>query len=246
MREKISNTEDDDKDSDGDNINISKNLRDNYFCTLPDDTRLDIGMMAGVLGRGFSQTRCPDVSSDAHFSCDRVQAHSSESPEENRVPLHDESQDQDGGGCLFESKWKLGEDLGIGYIIRFDIKDPSPDHQIEVDDVFVDLDEAVKLLSCVSKGSKVTIKPPKIQSIWTIRIEDEERDFCPLTEFVYHAALKATGKKFRRVYNGILSSIISNLYRSREYENPNRPVLKSYSEKKKGMRTVIKGKMMTS
>ena len=170
-------------------------------------------MMAGVLGRGLSQTRC------------------SESPEENRVPLHNESQDQDGGGFLFESKWKLGEDLGIGYIIRFDIKDPSPDHQIEVDDVFVDLDEAVKLLSCVSKGSKVTIKPPKIQSIWTIRIEDEERDFCPLTEFVYHAALKATGKKFRRVYNGILSSIISNLYRSREYENKNRPVLKSYSEK---------------
>ena len=157
--------------------------------------------------------------------------HSSESPQEKRVPLCDASQDLDVDGFLYESKWKLGEDLSIGYIIRFDIMDPSPDHQIEVDDVFVDLDEAVKLLSCVSKGSKVTIKPPKIQTIWTIRIEDEERDFCPLTEFVYHAALKATGKKFRRVYNGILSSIISNLYRSREYETKNRPVLKSYSEK---------------
>ena len=41
------NTEDDTKDSDGDNINDSKNLRDNYFCTLPDETRLDIRMMAG-------------------------------------------------------------------------------------------------------------------------------------------------------------------------------------------------------
>ena len=178
-----------------------------------------------------SQTRSPDASSNAHLPCDRVQMHSSESPQENRVPLCDASQDQDVDGFLYESKWKLGEDLSIGYIIRFDIMDPSPDHQIEVDDVFVDLDEAVKLLSCVSKGSKVTIKPPKIQTIWTIRIEDEERDFCPLTEFVYHAALKATGKKFRRVYNGILSSIISNLYRSREYETKNRPVLKSYSEK---------------
>ena len=39
------NTEDDDKDSDGDNDN--KNLGDNDFCTLPDVTRLDIGMIVG-------------------------------------------------------------------------------------------------------------------------------------------------------------------------------------------------------
>ena len=45
VRENIFNTENDDKDSDGDNINISKNLRDNYFCTLPDDTRLDLTIL---------------------------------------------------------------------------------------------------------------------------------------------------------------------------------------------------------
>jgi len=179
-----------------------------------------------------SQTRGPETTaSDAHHSRDRLQPHDSIGQEENRSSEGIQDQNPDGDGFLFESKWRLGEELSIGYIIRFDIHDPGPEHHIEVDDVFVDLDEAVKLLSCVSKGSKVTIKPPKIQTIWTIRIQDEERDFCPLTEFVYHAALKATGKKFRRVYNGILSSIISNLYRSREYESKNRPVLMSYSEK---------------
>ena len=56
----------------------------------------------------ISQTRYPDVSSVANLSCNRVQAHSSESPEENRVPLQDESQDQDGDGFLFERSGSWG------------------------------------------------------------------------------------------------------------------------------------------
>ena len=197
------------------------------------EARLIVPTIQGSLeGDNITQARPPLVPGVPQYAGDRGVASGAPhdvSPDENGASGVDDG--QEGDGFIFESKWKLAEDLSIGYIIRFDIRDPGPDHQIEVDDVFVDLDEAVKLLSSVSKGSKVTIKPPKIQTIWTIRVDSEERDYCPLTEFVYHAALKATGKKFRKVYNGILSCIISNLYRSGEYKSKNRPVLKSYNEK---------------
>jgi len=43
-------------------------------------------------------------------------------------------------------------------------------------------------------------------------------DLCPLTEFVYHAALKASGKKFRRVYEGILGLLVRSLCKEADVE----------------------------
>jgi len=115
-------------------------------------------------------------------------------------------------GHVFLSTWQLQPDLSIQYAIRFDSATPDPSAQIEVADVFVNLDEAIRLLTSVS-GQTLKVKPPSIKTIWTINVGSSDLDFCPLTEFVYHAALKATGKKFKRVYEGILSGLINQLYR---------------------------------
>jgi len=116
-------------------------------------------------------------------------------------------------GYVYLSTWQLQPNLSIQYAIRFKDAQPSRGQVVQVADVFVSLDQAIRLLtSCGSESGTVRVKPPNIKTIWTIRVEEKDLDFCPLSEFVYHSALKASGKKFKAVYEGILSEIIKNLY----------------------------------
>lgn len=132
-------------------------------------------------------------------------------------------------GWVYLNTWQLQSDLSIQYAIRFDTARPKTGHTVQVADVFVNLDEAIKLLTCVS--GQVKVKPPNIKTIWTITVAEEDLDFCPLTEFVYHAALKASGKKFKKVYEGILNEIIRNLYTSNDVTNQDPSIIKEYTEK---------------
>jgi len=132
--------------------------------------------------------------------------------------LKDEKTFQSLEGYVLLSTWYLQSDLTIQYAIRF--KDPVPELgvTVAVSDVFVSLDEAIKLLTtCGSESGTVRVKPPNIKTIWTIKVDEKDLDFCPLTEFVYHAALKASGKKFKAVYEGILAGIIKNLYTATDF-----------------------------
>jgi len=132
-------------------------------------------------------------------------------------------------GWVYINTWQLQPDLTIQYAIRFDTATPEPGHSVQVGDVFVSLDEAIKLLTCVS--GQVKVKPPNIKTIWTITVGEEDLDFCPLTEFVYHAALKASGKKFKKVYEGILNEIIRNLYTSGDLSGQDSTSIKEFTEK---------------
>jgi len=133
-------------------------------------------------------------------------------------------------GFVYLNTWHLQPDLTIQYAIKFDTNAPPAGHKVQVADVFVNLDEAIKLLTCVS--GQVKVKPPNIKTIWTITVGEEDLDFCPLTEFVYHAALKASGKKFKKVYEGILNEIIRNLYSSTDVAgDQNGNSIKEYTEK---------------
>jgi len=132
-------------------------------------------------------------------------------------------------GWVYLNTWQLQHDLSIQYAIRFDSARPKAGHAVQVADVFVNLDEAIKLLTCVS--GQVKVKPPNIKTIWTITVAEEDLDFCPLTEFVYHAALKASGKKFKKVYEGILNEIIRNLYTSSDVNEKDPSIIKEYTEK---------------
>jgi len=132
-------------------------------------------------------------------------------------------------GWVYLNNWQLQPDLSIQYAIRFDQATPEQGHNVQVGDVFVNLDEAIKLLTSVS--GQVKVKPPNIKTIWTITVAGEDLDFCPLTEFVYHAALKASGKKFKKVYEGILNEIIRNLYSSSDINDKETPAIIEYTEK---------------
>lgn len=154
----------------------------------------------------------------------------------NTTNEFDAADDDDGeeefktvAGWVYLNTWQLQPDLSIQYAIRFDQPTPEPGHSVQVGDVFVNLDEAIKLLTSVS--GQVKVKPPNIKTIWTITVAGEDLDFCPLTEFVYHAALKASGKKFKKVYEGILNEIIRNLYSSSDLNENDATVIKEYTEK---------------
>lgn len=62
-----------------------------------------------------------------------------------------------------------------------------------------------------SVGGVARAKAPSFQDTWTFLLQGELVAFCPLAEFVYHAALKASGKKFRRVWEGVLASLVTSL-----------------------------------
>ena len=82
---------------------------------------------------------------------------------------------------------------------------------LNVGDVFVSLDQAISLLTSVAGQTKV--KPPNFKTIWTISLlGGQDLDLCPLTDFVYHAALKAPGKRFKKVWEGILTGLVLQLY----------------------------------
>jgi len=107
-------------------------------------------------------------------------------------------------GLVYLGTWHLQTDLSIKYVVRC-----HPPQAPSAADVFVCLDEAVKMLTDVTGR---TVRPPNIETIWTINTADSDLDLCPLSEFVYQAALKASEKKFRKVYDGILNVIMQNLY----------------------------------
>lgn len=109
-------------------------------------------------------------------------------------------------GLLYRSTWHLHSDLSLQYVVLCD--PPRSPHPA---DVFVSLEEAVSLLTSVPGDS---VRPPNIQTVWTINTAGTHLDLWPLSEFVYEAALKAegNGKKFRQVYDGILTEIVRNLY----------------------------------
>jgi len=169
-----------------------------------------------------SDNHCDAVQSKTEVSETGVQGKTEESDTEEPAKVEDCAP----SGWLYRATWALQEDLSIEYAIR--LGDSSqPDSVPDVDDVFVSLDQAAKLLTTCA-GPRV--KPPNIKTIWSVTLhgESEEIDFCPLTEFVYHTALK--GKKFKKLFDGILKEIVRALYNSREEaENANNAV--KYAEK---------------
>ena len=121
--------------------------------------------------------------------------------------------EENNSGQVLLSTWHLGADLSIEYCVRLpDSQSTALDSNcVNVDDVFVSLDQAISLLTSVAGQTKV--KPPNFKTIWTISLlGGRELDLCPLTDFVYHAALKAPGKRFKKVWEGILTGLVLQLY----------------------------------
>ena len=113
---------------------------------------------------------------------------------------------RDNNGLLYRSTWHLQPDLSIQYVVLGPpLSSPHPDQ------VFVSLDEAVSLLTSVVGDSE---RPPNIETVRTINTDGTHLTLCPLSEFVYQAAVKAqgNGKKSRQVYDGILNEIMRNLH----------------------------------
>ena len=122
--------------------------------------------------------------------------------------------EEDSSGQVLLSTWHLGPHLSIEYCIRLPSCQSTTtldSNCVNVGDVFVSLDQAISLLTSVAGQTKV--KPPNFKTIWTISLlGGRELDLCPLTDFVYHAALKAPGKRFKKVWEGILTGLVLQLY----------------------------------
>ena len=78
---------------------------------------------------------------------------------------HESDKIQTVSGWVYMNLWKLQPDLSIQYAIRFDTSRPELGHTVQVPDVFVNLDEVIKLLTSVS--GQVKVKPPNIKTIST-------------------------------------------------------------------------------
>jgi len=122
--------------------------------------------------------------------------------------------EEDSSGQVLLSTWHLGPHLSIEYCVRLPSCQSTAtldSNCVNVGDVFVSLDQAISLLTSVAGQTKV--KPPNFKTIWTISLlGGRELDLCPLTDFVYHAALKAPGKRFKKVWEGILTGLVLQLY----------------------------------
>lgn len=109
-------------------------------------------------------------------------------------------------GQVVLSTWHLQPDISLQYAIRT----PSPTTTTPTpSSVFVHMEEAVEVLTSV--GGVARAKAPNFQHTWTVLLQGETVAFCPLAEFVYHAALKSSGKKFRRVWEGVLAALVTSL-----------------------------------
>ena len=152
-------------------------------------------------------------------------------------------------GQVVLSTWHIGPEISIEYCVRLpSSQSPTIDsNPTDVADVFVSLNQAVKLLTLVSGSSTAKVKPPNFKTVWTISLDGGTHlDLCPLTDFVYHAALKAPGKRFKRVWEGILTSLVVQLrgsegektivgytqvgYTDGEYSSNNRNAVKTEEE----------------
>ena len=139
--------------------------------------------------------------------------------------------EEDCSGEVLLSTWHLGPDLSIEYCVRLPSSQATSidSNAVNVGDVFVSLDQAISLLTSVAGQAKV--KPPNFKTIWTMSLfGGKDLDLCPLTEFVYHAALKAPGKRFKKVWEGILAGLVLQLYAKDKREESTRCTFYDFRE----------------
>ena len=101
------------------------------------------------------------------------------------------------GGRVYLGQWTIRQDLVLDYIIHYDNIVVSP----RVEDVWVDWRQVLEILD--PDGSK---KQPHFKIVWTL----ESVSYCPLLDFVYHAALKSTSS-----YDSVFSEVIGCLVKGK-------------------------------
>jgi len=111
-------------------------------------------------------------------------------------------------GLLFQDSWLIGDNISVRYAIRYKKSDPSK-AEVELGDVFIDLDDFRNLISIYQdEGMDEAMVP----SVWTINVKDRKLRFCPLAEFVYQAAVFSNGGALSsQVFRGILELLLVNL-----------------------------------
>eukprot|EP00092_Neocalanus_flemingeri_P020777 GFUD01022513.1.p1 GENE.GFUD01022513.1~~GFUD01022513.1.p1 ORF type:complete len:752 (+),score=238.67 GFUD01022513.1:33-2288(+) len=97
------------------------------------------------------------------------------------------------GGRVYLGQWTISQDLVVDYIIHYDNSTISA----SVEDVWVNWRQVLEIL--VPDGTK---KQPNFKVVWTL----ESVSYCPLLDFVYHAALKSTSK-----YSSVFSEVVGSL-----------------------------------
>ena len=76
-------------------------------------------------------------------------------------------------GQVVLSTWHIGPEISIEYCVRLP-SSPSlttDSNPTNVADVFVSLNQAVKLLTLVSGSSTAKVKPPNFKTVWTISLD---------------------------------------------------------------------------
>jgi len=97
------------------------------------------------------------------------------------------------GGRVYQGQWTIRQDLVVDYIIHYDNTTTNP----SVEDVWVNWRQVLEIL--VPDGTK---KQPNFKVVWTL----DSVSYCPLLDFVYHAALKSTSR-----YSSVFSEVVGSL-----------------------------------
>ena len=99
-------------------------------------------------------------------------------------------------GFVYFDQWSIKDDLEIGYVIKCSSTGVDKSN-IKIEDIWVGVNESSKLLEAASKRVKKDGKGPSFKHLWTVAMGGICTTFCPVTEFIYQAALKSTSKHSR-------------------------------------------------
>lgn len=95
---------------------------------------------------------------------------------------------------MYLGQWAITKDLVVDYIIHYDNAVMSP----SIDDVWVNWRQVLEIL--VPDGTK---KQPNFKVVWTL----ESVSYCPVLDFVYHAAL-SSGSRYSSVFSEVMASLV--------------------------------------
>jgi len=112
-------------------------------------------------------------------------------------------------GLLYQNSWQLGENISVRYAIRYRKTEVHP-NRVDHGDVFIDLEDCRNLLTIYQDGNSL-FEESLLSSVWSVNVLNRELKFCPLTEFVYQAAVISGGTLTSQVFRGIINLLILNL-----------------------------------
>jgi len=124
-------------------------------------------------------------------------------------------------GFVYTNQWSIKSNLEIDYVIK--CSDSCQEmSNVPIEDIWVDVNESSKLLSAAGKRVKKDGRGPCFKSTWTISVDGINATFCPVTEFIYHAALKSTSKHsslFRDILHSLTSVTLASTLSSQNKQN---------------------------